>query len=428
LAGLVGCSSLQPPVAAPATAGSNAFALVTPQEFEQQSTTLGVQIDIEAPADLKALLDRHLDLVRLGRIQRDDVDDTEWARLIDASPSQVRELLQTEGYFSPQVRIERAPGRGVGQPDRVTLNVQPGVRARVSRVTIEVEGELERGATSGEGHATATLALLRKAWDLPMGSDFRNPSWSEAKSAALARLRAAGYATAAFNGTGADVNVESNQVRLFLVVDSGPLFRLGELQIEGLVSQDATTVRNLAYTRQGVPVTESLLLDFQERLQKSGLFETVNVTLDVDPTRAAAAPVLVRLREAPLQVYTFAVGFSANTGARASVEHLYRRVFGLPASSKLKIEVGELRQAWDAEISGRPDERLYRNLVGGTVERLVSDTDAVLSQRLRVGRTQNTQRIDRFFYAEAERSSRRTLAGDRNDALAVSWQTKTTAG
>jgi len=420
LAGLVGCSSLQPPAAAPATAGSNAFALVTPQEFEQQSTTLGVQIDIEAPADLKALLDRHLDLVRLGRIQRDDVDDTEWARLIDASPSQVRELLQTEGYFSPQVRIERAPGRGVGQPDRVTLNVQPGVRARVSRVTIEVEGELERGATSGEGHATATLALLRKAWDLPMGSDFRNPSWSEAKSAALARLRAAGYATAAFNGTGADVNVESNQVRLFLVVDSGPLFRLGELQIEGLVSQDATTVRNLAYTRQGVPVTESLLLDFQERLQKSGLFETVNVTLDVDPTHAAAAPVLVRLREAPLQVYTFAVGFSANTGARASVEHLYRRVFGLPASSKLKIEVGELRQAWDAEISGRPDERLYRNLVGGTVERLVSDTDAVLSQRLRVGRTQNTQRIDRFFYAEAERSSRRTLAGDRNDALAVS--------
>ena len=68
-----------------------------------------------------------------------------------------------------------------------------------------------------------------------------------------------------------------------------------------------------------LPISETLLLDFQERLQKSGLFETVNVTLDLDPERAADAALLVRLREAPLQVYTFGLGISANTGPRASV-------------------------------------------------------------------------------------------------------------
>ena len=52
--------------------------------------------------------------------------------------------------------------------------------------------------------------------------------------------------------------------------------------------QDAETVRNLAFTKKGAPVTETLLLDFQERLQKSGLFETVSVTLDSDPARTAA--------------------------------------------------------------------------------------------------------------------------------------------
>lgn len=421
---LCACSTLGPtpgPAAAPATpAPAEAFSLVTPQEFEQQSPTLGVKIDISAPEPLKALLERHLDLVRLGRIERDDVDDTEWARLIDASPTQVRELLQTEGYFNPVVRIERSPGRGTGQADEVRLTVEPGARAKVVRVTLESEGGLERGSSAADPYATSILAQYRKQWELPVGSDFRNPAWSAAKAAALARLRAAGYATAAWSGTGADVNVERNEVRLFLVVDSGPLFRLGELQIEGLAAQDPQTVLNLAYTKRGVPVTETLLLDFQERLQKSGLFETVNVTLEPDPGQAEQAHVLVRLREAPLQVYTFGVGFSANTGQRASVEHLYRRVFGLPASSKLKIEVGQRRQAWDAEISGRPDERLYRNLVGGSVERLVSDTDVVLSQRLRLGRTQDTQRIERLFYAEAERSSRRTNAGDRNDAMALS--------
>jgi translocation and assembly module TamA len=179
-------------------------------------------------------------------------------------------------------------------------------------------------------------------------------------------------------------------------------------------------VRNLAYTRGGVPVTESLLLDFQERLQKSGLFETVAVTLEPDPTQAAAAPVTVRVRETPLQTYTFGVGVSANTGPRLSVEQQLRRPFGLALSSSLKVEVGQKRQAWDGEISTQADERLYRNLVGAAVERLSSDSDTVLSQRLRLGRTQDTQRIERLGYLEWERSSRRTDAGDRNDAVAVS--------
>jgi translocation and assembly module TamA len=411
-----------PAPSAPASAASApaSFSLVTPQEYEQQSPTLGVVIEIDAPGELKALLEKHLDLVRLGSMARDDVDDTEWARLIDASPAQVRELLQTEGYFSPQVRIEREPGRAAGQPDRVKLHVQPGARARISRLTLEVEGALERGASAGEAHASSTLAAWRRAWELPEGAEFRNPVWSEAKAAALARLRAAGYATASWNGTTAVVDAEKNQVRLFLVVDSGPLFRLGRIDIEGLVAQDPETVRNLAFTRRGRPVTEALLLDFQERLQKSGLFDTVNVTLDPDPALADEARVNVRLRETPLQQWTFGVGFSANTGARASVQHLWKRVFGLPASSNVKIEVGEKRQAWDAEISGRPNEGLYRNLVGGQVERLLSDTDIVLQQSVRLGRTQDTTRLERLFYAGFDRSSREILGGVRKSAIAYS--------
>lgn len=418
----LGGGAAAPAPSAPASAASApaSFSLVTPQEYEQQSPTLGVVIEIDAPGELKALLEKHLDLVRLGSMARDDVDDTEWARLIDASPAQVRELLQTEGYFSPQVRIEREPGRAAGQPDRVKLHVQPGARARISRLTLEVEGALERGASAGEAHASSTLAAWRRAWELPEGAEFRNPVWSEAKAAALARLRAAGYATASWNGTTAVVDAEKNQVRLFLVVDSGPLFRLGRIDIEGLVAQDPETVRNLAFTRRGRPVTEALLLDFQERLQKSGLFDTVNVTLDPDPALADEARVNVRLRETPLQQWTFGVGFSANTGARASVQHLWKRVFGLPASSNVKIEVGEKRQAWDAEISGRPNEGLYRNLVGGQVERLLSGTDIVLQQSVRLGRTQDTTRLERLFYAGFDRSSREILGGVRKSAIAYS--------
>jgi len=421
-----GCAFLSAPArkaGAEPPAGSRPaeiFTLGSPQEFEQQSNTLGVQIIIDAPGALKSLLEKYLDLSRLGRIARDDVDDTEWSRLIDAAPAQVKELLQTEGYFAPTIRLERAPRRAAGEADVVRLRVEPGVRARVSRVTIEAEGELERGATAGDAYASNALAQLRSSWELASGRDFRNASWVDAKAAALARLRAAGYAAANWSGTGAEVDLKQNEVRLFLVADSGPLFRYGELEIEGLVAQNSSTVANLLAAARGTPVSETVLLDFQDRLQKSGLFENVNVTLDTDTEQAAAARIFARVREAPLQTYTFGLGISANNGPRASVEHFYRRVLGFAASSRLKIELGQRRQAWDGEISTHPLEGQRRFLLGGAVERLLSDTDTVLSQRLRVGRTQDKSNLERLHFLEWERSLRVAATGQRRNALALS--------
>ncbi|MBE0550140.1 MAG: BamA/TamA family outer membrane protein [Rubrivivax sp.] len=415
-----GCAMLGAPRQPAAAAAGTQAAGPRSAEQEQHSSTLGVSVEIEAPAALKTLLERHLDLVRLGGLTRDDIDDSEWSRLIDATPAQVAELLQTEGYFTPQVMLERAPGRAAGQPDVVRLRVEPGTRARISRVTIEAEGELERGAAAGDGHAVETLQSLRRSWELPVGSDFRNSDWSDAKANAMARLRAAGYASAAWTGTGAEVDVARNEVRLFLVAESGPLFRYGKLQIEGLVAHDAQTVRNLAAAPRGAPVTETLILDFQDRLAKSGLFESVNVTLDPDPAQAADARIVAQLRESPLQVYTFGVGFSSNNGPRASVEHAWRRVFGFAASTRNKAEWGQRRQAWGGELSSHPGENLYRNLIGGAVENQESDSDTVLSQRLRVGRTQDTQRIERLYFVEAERSQRHALNDIRTSAFALS--------
>jgi translocation and assembly module TamA len=366
------------------------------------------------------LLERNLDLVRLGRLAGEDIDATEWSRLIEATPAQARELLQTEGYFAPRVALERGIARGTGERETVRLKVDAGARARIVRVTLEVEGELERSAQAGNAEAVELMARWRRAWALEPGTEFRNPAWSAAKAAALSRLRAAGYANAGWTGTGAAIDTESNGVRLFLVADSGPMFRYGELAVEGLVAHDIETVRNMAVASRGTPVTEQLLLDFQERLQKSGLFENISVTLDTEVNRAGAARIIVRLREAPLQVYTFGLGISANIGPRATVEHTYRRVFGFAASSRIKAEWGNKRQYGEGEISTHPGEGMFRNLIGGTVENLISDSDTVLSQRVRLGRTQDRPHVEQLFFVEAERSRRETIASQVSRALALS--------
>jgi translocation and assembly module TamA len=407
------------------------------------ASPLGVEIFIDAPSDLKALLEKYLDVVRLGKLPRDEVDDTEWLRLIEAAPAQVRELLQTEGYFAPQVSLSREAQPQKDKASVVRLRVEAGPRARVMRVSLEAEGELQQAAARNDAYASATMATWRSSWALPVGQEFRNPAWADAKAAALARLRAAGFANAVWIGTAAEVSTpgespseakgdtesdtkrdtnreaKATDVRLFLVVDSGPLFRYGQLVIEGMATQDAVTVQNLLATRKGSPVTEALLLDFQDRLVKSGLFESVTVTLDTRTQQAEQAAIVVRVKESPLQTYTFGLGLSTNTGPRASVEHIYRRVFGYPAQSRNKLELGKKRQAWNGEISTHPLDALQRYLLGGAIERLVSDDDNVLSQRLRLGRAQDKQSVERLHFLEFERSRRVTGSGQRDEARSL---------
>jgi translocation and assembly module TamA len=372
-----------------------------------------VKVEIDAPGKLKGLLARYLDLSRLALLTRGDaVTDTELTRLLDATPSQVRNLLQTEGYFRPTVQVQRAPAAQAGQAETVTVRVDPGVQARISRVTLEFEGPLELARIDGDRRAIDTVADLRANWPLPAGSEFRNADWSDAKATALSRLRSAGYAAASWSGTGAEVDREANAVRLFMVADSGPLFRSGPIKVEGLVRQEERTVQSLAVFSPGTPVTEALLLDYQELLQKAGLFESVTVSLDPNPDTAAAAPVLVRLRELPVQVFTVGVGISANDGPRASLEHVYRRVLGHPIAASNQLALGRVRRVWTGEISTHPSERFTRWLVGGAIERLVSDTDVVLSQRLRAGRSQDARQVEQLVFGEVERGVRTTDATD----------------
>jgi len=403
---LAGCAALAP---ATPEASAGAAPAVPP--------VVRVQVVVPA-ADLRTLLERYLDLQRLATLPRDEpVSDGEWARLIDATPAQVRDLLQTEGYFRPQVRVTRVSDPSLPE-GIVRVEVDPGPRTLIGRVTLEAEGDLQRAAEAGDRAATALLEDLRRAWGLPARRPFRNADWADAKAALLARLRASGYATAAWSGTAADIDAEASQARLFLVADSGPLYRFGSLRVEGLRAHDERTVDNLAGIPAGAPLTETLLLDYQERLQKAGLFDSATVTLDPDPARAAESDVVVRLRESPLQVWTFGVGVSSNTGPRVSVEHLHRRVFGWPAIARNLVEWGQFRQSWNGELATHPLPRQYRWLLGGAVER-TEDDDIVLSQRLRLGRAQATQRIERLAFVEAERSERETPLA-RTNAVALS--------
>lgn len=394
---LVGCALPRPEAADDGVAASAAIPAAQ------------LRLTIAAPTELRRLLETHLDLARLSTVAPGEVlSAAELRRLEAATPAQARALLATAGYMNPEVRVQRED-TAPGELPHVRVEVSPGVLSRVERVDLDLQGDLAQAAEEGDAQAQATIAAWRAAWPLGPGSAFTDRAWRDAKSAALARLRAAGYVNASWSGTVAQVDADQARVRVVLIADSGPLYRTGELVIEGLERQDAVDIRNLANFGPGTPASEAMLLDFQERLQRAGLYERATVTLDFDPAHAAAATVTVRVQELPLQQATTGIGISANTGPRITLEHLHRHAFNRPATLSNKLEWGGERQVWTGELSTHTLPGLHRNLVGGAAERLESDSDRITSLRLRLGRAYDSKSIERLWFVEGERALVRPL-------------------
>ena len=455
-----GCSQVQPLIAAfDTTARPTAPPLI--------------DLKVDAPDALKPLLEKHLDLARLGLLRSDETPSAgEINRLIAAAPAQARELLQTEGYFDAQVTVQRssvprieagassaaAPADGAAAPapadsapapadsaqapadsaqapaapasvadddpalrrDRlqvVRVTVVPGDPTQVSALQIRTEGELQARVERGDADAIALQHGLAAVSRLQPGMVFRNPDWSASKQALQARVRAAGYAAVRIQDSRAAVDATARTAQLQVLLDSGPLFLTGPLQISGLQHHDEQTVRNLAGFEAGEPLTEARLLEFQDRLQAARLFQAATVTIEPDPLTAAQSaaqtagttPVRVRLVELPLQQATVGVGVTSNSGARVTAEHSHRRPFDWPVIAYNKLEYGQRNQKFSSDIQTHPGPRFFRNLAGLQIERDQGNTDTVLSQQLRLGRTQDTPRSERLQFVELLRSRREAL-------------------
>lgn len=408
----VSAAAAVPAAAAASASGGTASSPKTPSV----PTVALLELNVEAPSELKPLLERHLDIARLQALPQDEqLEPGERARLLAATPQRVRELLQTEGYFEPQVTLSSEPGT----PPRVRLLVLPGPRIGVVGHRLDFEGPLARALEAAEPQALELRQKLQSSGPLAPGQPFRNADWSDLKKQLLVTLRAAGYGAATLSGSAADIDVATQQARLHVVLDSGPLFRAGELDIVGLQRQDDITVRNLAGFGPGAALTEARLLEFQERLLQTGLYETAAVSFSPEPDQAAAAPVRVRVVEKPLQQATVGLGYSADDGPRTTLEHTHRRPFGLRATAHNKLEWARDSQSWTGDLTSHPSQGFYRNLLGVKITRERSDTDDVVSQSLRIGRTQDTPRIERLAYVELLRS-RQTDASGVSAAAALS--------
>jgi len=376
------------------------------------------RLEVDAPADLRELLLEHLDLARLQyAAEADALTRGEIDRLIGAAAAQALSLLQTEGHFNPVVKVARVEDGA--EPPLLRMSVIPGPRATIERLTLEVQGGLYDEVARGDAQAIELSNALQSEWALQPGEPFEQSAWDSAKNRVLATLRSNGYLSAQWSGTAAQVNADSNSVRLFLVADSGALFRVGSIRTAGLQRFDEGAVMPAARELIGKAATEQTLRDVQDRLLNLGLFESVIIDVDAASADPAEAQALLALRELPLQQATVGIGYADDTGFQTTLEHTHRRLFDTRWTMYNKLLIGQEQLQWTGDLMSHLQDDGYRNLLAGQAEKLTTNDETRYSWHARAGRTRDTLRIWRLIYGEYTRARLETSAGI-NDSEAVS--------
>lgn len=341
-------------------------------------------VRIDAPGALEELLEDNLDLMRWRGNARVDLEQLQ--RLVKEAPEQARTLIATEGYYSPKVSagLDTSGARPVAR-----VIVDPGQPVLVGDVDLVLQGF----APFEEGGAPFDAGALRNRWTLPVGSQFRQSDWEGAKRGLLRDIAQTRFPRARLVETSATVDPDTRRALLRVVIDSGPEMRFGELRIRGLKRYPREVITNLNKINPGDEYSEAALQALQSRVQDTGYFSSVEVSTDMravlnaeiadikddaddpdanpatpqPPTGPTTLPVVVRVSENKQKNVEAGLGFSTDTGARASLGYDDLSVFGKRFKSDLIYE--QKRQTAKGEFFWPTTAKGYNDSVSAGVER-----------------------------------------------------------
>ena len=392
-------------------------AVASAQEEETPGRDASFSIRLEAPGEVRELLEPHLELERYRHIA--DLDRAELERLLALSAANIRELLAAQGYFAPVIdhRVS-APGPAEGEAERpeVAILVDPGERTRVTQVHLDFSGEIAAYAP-----ARGQLADIRSGWGLAEREHFTQEAWSAAKAGALRRLQTLRFPAARLAASEAEIDPDTSSAHLRVDYESGPAYRLGPVHVEGARRYDATIAERLARLREGDDYDQRALLDAQQRLIDSGYYRSAFIGIETAPgTDPQAAPVRVEVEEARQQKLVLGVGASTDRGPRASLEHAHNAVPLLGWRATTKIEVDKIVQNASLTLLAPPDERLWRHLLAATERREEIDDYRLDTLQVRAGRTKLEGGIDRTWYLQYDHSRKLYSEWSDTSAQAVS--------
>lgn len=357
----------------------------------------GFQLQVQAPAPLQQLLLQHLPLQRFKHVV--DLQDDELLRLLAAADPDARQLLATQGYFSPHLTLD-IQAASAQAPRLVKLGVEPGPRTIVKAVDIALTDDNDTANNALPLDRQRIEQRIQTNWDLPIDRPFTQIDWDSAKAKGLQRLKTRRYPAANIASSLADIDADTYQASLVVTYSTGPAYRFGDLSVDGAERYPADTARRLARLPEGDFYSEDALIEAQQRLSNSGYYDAVFLSLDNPSPTPESATVIAQVREAQMQKMVIGIGASTDSGARLSLDHTHNQLPSLGWRAQSKLSIDKDNQLLGTEWTALPNKNGWRTYGATEVEREATGDYDVNSGSLRGGRTKSDKNVDRRYFLQ----------------------------
>ncbi len=216
-----------------------------------------------------------------------------------------RKALRPFGYYHPSISSQLV--KQAERSWRLELQINPGPPVRVAEYSIEIKGP---------GADLAELQAWKSEWPLVTGETLVQPEWDEQKQRALDIASDDGYLLAEFTRHGMAVDLNRNEAKLTLTLETGVQAVMGEVRF----SQDIVKphiLENLPRFKAGDPYNAWIMERFRIDVWRTGYFKGIEI---VEDRRLEESPPRVDLdimvEQRHRNTYQGTIGIGSDTGPR----------------------------------------------------------------------------------------------------------------
>ena len=242
-------------------------------------------------------------------------------------------LLRSRGYYQGSTEVEvEPPAEGEETaPAKVTFKVTPGEPFTL------ISHEMSVLARGGAPELDAA-ALGSPVGDIAVAAPI-----VDAETRGLASLRDQGYPYAEKGKRRAVADLETRELEVTTPFDAGPLSVFGDISFVGLERVKETYLRTYLHWETGQTFSNDALLDYQNELLATDLFDTITVLPpETAPDGAApvALPIVVTAEERKPRTVSVAARYNTDRGPSVTLGLEHRNLFGSNETLTAELEGG----------------------------------------------------------------------------------------
>lgn len=300
--------------------------------------------------------------------QRPGLDGSRVRYLHQQAPDQIREALKPFGLFRPKIEadLEQQADQFIAR-----YRVEPGTPVKLRSVNFQVMGEGQKDP------------LFAPGLPFKVGDPLDQQAYDAAKSNFLSRAVEEGYLDAKYSEAEIQVDPDQDAASIRLTLETGRLYRVGELRWRQKVMDPAFLARYPDF-KPGERYSQEKLTGLQSRLADSEYFSQVEVRPLRQEAEGDQVPIDILLEPNLPNLFRYGLGFTTDAGPRVSMDWQRRRIGDQGHNALLELSLSPAQSILKYEYKV-PLERPYLDTLSYVASAEHADTDTRVGNRVSLG-------------------------------------------